>query len=103
MKKGEKIQFIYIITYFILLFSGLVLLLIFPKYALIPFICVLVFGYLGLGLVRSKTNTYTCPKCQHKFSINLFKDLFSKSGGTLGKKLKCPSCGNVEYMPEETK
>ena len=104
MKKTEKIQLIYVLTYVSLLLIGLVLLFIFPGLvSVLCFIGVLVLGYIGMGIVRSKCNTYTCPHCEHRFSISAFRDLFSRSGGRLGKKLKCPNCGNVNYMPEEAK
>lgn len=104
MKKTEKIQIIYLLTYVGLLFINLVLLFIFPGLVtILTFLGILILGYIGMGIVRSKCNTYTCPSCKHKFSISAFQDIFSKSGGTLGKKLKCPNCGNTEYMPEESK
>lgn len=104
MKKTEKIQLIYVLAYVGLLLVGLVLMFVFPGLVtVLTFLGVLVLGYIGMGFVRSRCNTYTCPKCGHKFSISAFRDIFSKSGGTLGKKLNCPSCGNTEYMPEESK
>lgn len=104
MKKTEKIQFIYVLVYISLLLLGLVFLLIFPGLvSLLSFIGVLVLGYVGMGIVRSLCIVYCCPKCGHRFSISAFRDIFSKSGGKLGKKLKCPSCSNEEYMPEEFK
>ena len=104
MKKPEKIQLIYVLTYVSLLLLGLIFLFIFPGIVtVLVFLGVLVLGYIGMGIVRSKCNMYTCPNCEHKFSISAFRDIFSRSGGRLGKKLKCPHCGNENYMPEESK
>lgn len=104
MKKTEKLQLAYIFIYLGLLLVGLVLLFVFPGLvSTLSFLGFLLLGYLGLAFVRSRCNEYTCSKCNHKFTIGMFKDIFSKSGGTLGKKLKCPKCGNIDYMKEEAK
>lgn len=102
MKKSEKIQLIYIFTYFIFAFIGMIGLAIFPSRLFgILFLLFLIVGCLGISFVHSLCNFYTCPNCNHHFRLRFFKDLFSKSGGKLGKKIKCPNCKEKNWMKEE--
>ena len=42
-----------------------------------------------------------CPKCQHKFKINMFKDTFSSKNIKGEKLVVCPSCHEKNYIPGE--
>ena len=102
MKKSEKIQLIYLIIYLALLIAELILNVIFPGIIMLAtFGLTLLIGFLGMHLVRSLTITYTCPKCQHKFKINMFKDTFSSKNIKGEKLVVCPSCHEKNYIPGE--
>lgn len=103
MKRNEKIQLATVFIYFGLLIINMTLIVIFATsphiYAFIwSFGGVFIGGLLIVSLVSSLCNHYSCPKCGHTFKINMFRDLFSLKGGKLGKKLKCPSCHETNYM-----
>ena len=102
MKKSVKIQFIYLIIYVVALVAELVLNVVFPGIImLLVFGTTLVIGFFGMHLVRSLTIKYTCPKCQHKFKINMFKDTFSPRNNKGEKLVVCPSCHEKNYASEE--
>lgn len=103
MKKNEKIQLATIFIYLALLVINMTLILVFAnssyRYVFLwTFGGILLGGLLIVSLVSSLCNHYICPKCGYRFKINMFRDLFSSKGGKLGKKLKCPSCHETEYM-----
>ncbi|MBD3170200.1 MAG: hypothetical protein GF307_12010 [candidate division Zixibacteria bacterium] len=64
-------------------------------------------GIVGIGvylLVRwhSRSTIYTCPDCQHVFTISTGIDFLSPHSGTT-KWLICPSCQQVNWCRAELK
>jgi len=99
--KKEKVEFISIVIYFLLLITSLILLAFMPSICFtIVFGIVLVVGYFLIHLIRSILYSHTCPVCNKSFKINVFKDIFSSSS-KLGKKIKCPHCKEKSWMKDE--
>lgn len=103
MKKSEKLRIICWIIYILVLIAMLTLILFIPKFGLIlATIITFGVGYICMCVIHSLTTHYVCPNCHAIFKINLINDLFSLSGGKLGKKVTCPSCKTKTYMIDET-
>lgn len=100
--KKEKIEFISIIIYFVLLIVALILIAFIPSViTIVIFSVILLVGYFLIHLLRSILNVYTCPNCNKKFKIGVFKDIFSRNGGKLGKYIKCPHCKTKSWLKDE--
>ncbi len=100
--KQRKVFKIILIVLTVVLIAELILNVIFPGIIMLAtFGLTLLIGFLGMHLVRSLTITYTCPKCQHKFKINMFKDTFSSKNIKGEKLVVCPSCYEKNYIPGE--
>lgn len=103
MKKSEKIRIIGWIIYLLALITLLTLVLIIHHLLIIIItISTFILGYLVMCIIHSTTTHYECPSCHQIFKINFIQDMFSKSGGRLGKKVTCPACKKQDYMVDET-
>lgn len=104
-KKTDIMTYVFMAGYILFLIAG------FPSAisagGFYPYVMLLAAAIMLLGLVyyHSQVNSYVCPKCKYKFSINFLKDLISPNGLKYGKYLKCPKCGRrgwvKETFPEE--
>ena len=110
MQKKEKILNIIKIIYLalILIFViGFFLIFIIRHswyiYMLIGFFVVIISLYLTIHIMRSKMYIYTCPNCNHHFSISVLKDITSYNSGIGTKVLVCPNCGTKEVMKAKLK
>lgn len=54
--------------------------------------------YITMHIIRSKTYSYTCPKCTYKFEISPLKDITSFHAGEGARVLICPKCHIKEVM-----
>lgn len=99
-KRTDVMTYIFLVCYLLLLFTG------FPAAISIggitPFIMAAITIILSFGLIyyHSKVNSYVCPKCESKFSISFWRDMFSLNGGKSGKYLKCPKCKHKGWFKE---
>ncbi len=69
---------------------------IFLLIVLILVIVTLIYAVITYTYIHKKCH-FECPKCNHTFHPKLSKLIFSVNAGC-GKILKCPYCGEHEYM-----
>lgn len=98
MKKSEKIQLAYLIIYFLCLITLLGLMFVFPNiYVILSFVGVLLFGYIGMYIVKTRVNVFKCRNCNHTYHTSLkaeFKERFSHDHY---EHIMCPKCGNDQH------
>lgn len=72
-------------------------------YVLLSFFIVIISLYLIIHLLRSKIYIYTCPNCQHEFTISFIKDISAYNSSIGTKVLVCPKCSIKEVMKAKIK
>lgn len=104
MEKSNKIKMVFFGIMSCLVIACLILFVFFTNWIILFIVLgLMLILYLGMHLIQSLTNYYTCPKCGKVFRINFFKDIFIRPKDSRGKKLKCPSCHEVNFMRENSK
>ncbi len=99
MKKVDKIKLIFLYTMLAIIIINMILIAIwFNIYTIISFIVLVLIWFMGMHLIQAITNVYICPKCNHHFKINIFKDIFCRNKANLGKKLVCPNCHEKSFI-----